>query len=160
MAFEKVEESDVQEGQKTFFKKDPDNGRPVFVGIRPVPSWKQRALRHEIAKGLTTGKAAKEEINRIVDRNEEFTRRKALFAMTFTENFSIRAAGPQSAEAIGVALGAPVEPKTDVVLDGRWNDALKLLVLTTWPELAAWVVEKSDAMGRLEAEEEEELGKT
>ena len=38
MAFEKIEESDVQEGQRTFFKKDPDNQKPVFIGIRPVPA--------------------------------------------------------------------------------------------------------------------------
>jgi len=161
MAFKAFEEGDSgkQEGSWVYWKKDPDNGKPVRFRMRAIPTSFNVALRMRLNKGIKSQDVGKRPAVEIIERQIEATRERAFYAVLDSENFAILVGGPSTAQALSDLLGEPVEAGQEVKVDGRWPKLGKYLMSLLEP-LAAWLSDKADDLAKLEADEEEELGKT
>jgi hypothetical protein len=161
MAFKAVVEGDAGKEQGTWvhWKKDPDNGRPVRFRLRPIPPSFNTALRARFNRGIKSDQLGKRPAVEVMERQIEATRERALYALLDSENFSISLGGPSTAAAVSELLGKPVDASEEVLVDGHWP-ALGKLLMELFPPVAEWISNKAEELTRLEADEEEELGKT
>lgn len=146
------------------WKKDPDSGKLIRFRLRPVPASFDKAARVRYNRGLKSENVGKRLATDIIERQIEATRDRALYALLDSENFEIEVGGESTAAAIGQLLnghlaGAQVLPGGIIGVDGRWP-VLGKYILELMPPIAAWISEKADELTKLEADEEEELGKT
>lgn len=158
MPFTNVGE-DAQGGQPVFWRRDPDTKAPVRFRLRSVPAAFDKQLRAEFNRGVKADRIGKRSAVELTEKTIDATRRRAAYALVDSEGFVIRIGDAAAAAAYSEVLGEQLKPEQDVKLDGRWTDAVKELVLTYMPRLAAWLSDKADELLAQEAEEEEDLGK-
>jgi hypothetical protein len=161
MPFKAVGEGDSEKekGTWTYWKKDPDSGKPVRFRLRTIPPSFNGVLRARYNRGIKSDQIGKRPAVEVMERQIEATRDRALYSIMDSENFVILIGGASTAEALTGLLGKPVEAGQELIVDGNWP-ALGKFLLDLFPPLAAWISEKADELAGLEADEEEELGKT
>jgi hypothetical protein len=118
-----------------------------------------RRLRNQLNRGMTSQKAAKLDMARILSRSEDLTRAIVSMGLTGSENFSVCPMGPSAADRLAELLGQEVKVGVDVVVDGHWTDDVKEFVFTLLPSLVTWLDNEIDELSELQAEEEDALGK-
>lgn len=149
-----------KQGERVFLQTDEQNGKPVFLFVRQVPKDMVRELRKDYARGIRTDKMAKRPAADTLERIDELNIRRAAYALTGSENFSLEMAEPKAAAAFSEALGRPVAVGESVVLDGQWTEAVRVLVCGNLPGFADRVVEIEKGLTRLKEADEEEQAAT
>jgi hypothetical protein len=161
MGIKLIDEADSKTDAGTWvpWKKDADSGKVIRFRLRPVPASFDRAQRARFNRGIKSKNVGDRQAVEVVESNFKSTRERALYALLDSENFEIEIGGESTAAAVSELLGvAGAAPGQVVLVDGQWPK-LGNYLLELMPPLAAWINEKADDLAKLEADEEEELGK-
>ena len=131
--------------------KDPDTGKSVDLLIRRLPADIARKLRKQKVKvkgNVTTIDVATEEIRQ---------REEAKHCWTGSRNLSLKAMD-QGAVALNAKLcpGLDFQVGKEVCVDANLTDDLKWNLLTSYPEIVAFIRKRAAALQVADDEEEEE----
>ena len=105
--------------------------------IRPVPADVNRRFRRIYNRNLKARQVEElpaERGRRSAARRSSAAR--ACYALLEFKGFVFTTKSAEAADAMAVALEAPVKPGDEVDLDGKWTDAVKLVVFTYSPPTA------------------------
>jgi hypothetical protein len=155
MPFRAGRDASADPGELVFWKKDPDNGEPVRFRLRRPDGEFDRQIRKQTVRGLRAEQLRSMSAAKAVDRGWEIAVSRASHVLLDSENFAVLLPDPKAAAVFGEALGQAIDVGAVVVLDGKWNDAVKAVVFETLPALVGWINDKADELLRLEAEDED-----
>lgn len=149
-------DTQTERGERRLFAKDPDTGKPAYLFVRAVDEPTDRQLRRSYAQGKRLDQMNKQKAADALENQIAFVRARAAYALTGSEDFTLRMGNEATAAAFSEALGAPVKAGADVTLDGKWNPAVKELAFAAIRQMAGWVSDQADEISGVKIEEEEE----
>jgi hypothetical protein len=149
-----IREPEVHEGQ--WISRGKDHDKPVRYRIRPVPQDQDRRFRKNTVQAGKARASRNREMSELMQRAEDYSVERAVFALLDTENFSVEIGDGAAAELYGKLLEGPVSKGQEIALDGKWTEELRRHVLTRFPRLAAFISDQSAKLEEKDLEAEEE----
>lgn len=141
-------------GEPFKFARDPDTGKDVFLWIRRIPHYVAQV------KDLSMLRRAADKTEADIDDDRlalEIVDRIA-WAWTDTENFPVHIEDEEAAQFYEKQLSnGEVKPGDCLILDGKWNDPLKRRILTKFPDVADWILDKLGEIAERRKKEQAEL---
>lgn len=132
-----------------------DGGKPVRLKVRTLKPAEEQECRREAYGRLRGRQLGKEPAVKLFERAEAETIERAIKETLDSENFTVRL-GEGDVELYARELAGKVQAGEEVLLDGRWTEALRRDLFETTPGLAKRVDDKVSKLVLGELEEEDE----
>lgn len=154
MAFEESYGGQENPGRPYFYKNDARRGVDVKLVITPVEMDDRDAMNKKYGE-RKRNKISREMEWRIPEKNTDAANKfLAMRVWKDTENAYVKLANQDAVDLYNKELGESFSIGAEVLMDGRWTEALKLDLLTL--PMANWIVVKStDAEAEVDIGDEE-----
>lgn len=132
-----------------------DEGKPVRVLARKVPSHEERAIARRTLKGTKARASRNRQLADVLSDSQAETIERAIYEHLDSENWTVQISAAD-VELYSKELGEPVQAGQVLTLDHRWTEALKRDVYESEPRAAARLDNAVAKLTLAENKEEEE----